>query len=95
LLTSNITHLKSRTTINIAKSLFVAQLVFNVLWCYLFFEAHLLFLASIEIIILEVLILFTIIYFYKISKASAYFLIPYVLWVLFATVLTISVSILN
>jgi tryptophan-rich sensory protein len=95
ILTSNITHLRSRTTLNIAKALFIAQLVFNALWCYLFFEAHLLLISSIEIIVLEALICFTIIYFYKINKTAAYLLIPYALWVLFATLLTISVFVLN
>jgi tryptophan-rich sensory protein len=95
ILTSNITHLRSKRTINIAKTLFIIQLVFNALWCYLFFEAHLLFISSIEIIILEILIWFTIVYFYKINKTAAYLLIPYALWVLFASLLTISIFVLN
>lgn len=79
----------------IAIWLFSIQLIFNILWSLLFFELNLLLIASIEIILLEALILSTIIYFYKINKVSAYLLIPYFLWVLFATFLTISVFILN
>jgi tryptophan-rich sensory protein len=79
----------------IAIWLFSIQLIFNVLWSLLFFELNLLLLSCIEIILLEALILFTIIYFYKIKKVAAYLLIPYFLWVLFATFLTISVFILN
>ncbi|MCK9292560.1 MAG: TspO/MBR family protein [archaeon] len=79
----------------IAIWLFSIQLIFNILWSLLFFELNLLLLVCIEIIILEILILFSIIYFYKINKLAAYLLIPYFLWVLFATFLTISVFILN
>ncbi len=88
-------HHKLRNTFNIAKILFIIQLFLNALWCYLFFEAHLLLISSIEIVILEILIVFTIVYFYKINRVSAYLLIPYALWVLFATILTISIYILN
>ena len=94
-LTSKTNHLKSTNLINIAIILFVVQLIFNALWCYLFFEAHFLLLSVIEILILELLILLTIIAFYKINKTAAYLLIPYALWVLFATALTIGVYVLN
>jgi tryptophan-rich sensory protein len=48
-----------------------------------------------EIIILFIAILVTILKFYKISRISAYLLIPYILWVAFAAVLTISILFLN
>lgn len=38
--------------------------------------------------LLLITILLTIIEFYKVSKKSAYFLIPYIIWVSFATVLS-------
>lgn len=94
LLTSKIQQ-KLRNTLNIAKILFIIQLFLNALWCYLFFEAHLLLISSIEIVILEILIILTIVYFYRLNRTAAYLLIPYALWVLFATLLTISIYILN
>jgi len=94
-LTSKINHLKSTNLIKTGIILFTLQLIFNALWCYLFFEAHLLLLSVIEIIVLEILIILTITTFYKINKTSAYLLIPYALWVLFATALTIGVYVLN
>ncbi len=94
-LTSKTNHLKSTNLVNTAIVLFVIQLIFNALWCYLFFQTHFLLLSVIEILILELLIILNIIVFYKINKTSAYLLIPYALWVLFATALTIGVYVLN
>ena len=75
--------------------IFVLQLIFNVLWSLLFFELHLIAYALIEIIILELLIISTILKFRKINKTSAYLLLPYALWVLFAIVLNLYIFILN
>ena len=75
--------------------LFFIQLVLNSIWTVLFFGLQNPLLAFIEIIILWISILFTIIYFYKIDKISSYLLIPYILWVSFASVLNFSIYILN
>jgi tryptophan-rich sensory protein len=42
-----------------------------------------------------IFILLTIIYFYRINKTSAYLLIPYLLWVSFATFLNYYIYVLN
>ncbi|MBT3304435.1 tryptophan-rich sensory protein [Candidatus Woesearchaeota archaeon] len=78
-----------------AFTLFGIQLVLNALWSILFFGLKQPLLAFIEIIILWVMILVTIIYFYKINKNSAYLLIPYLLWVSFAAILNLAIFILN
>ncbi|MBW2996610.1 tryptophan-rich sensory protein [Candidatus Woesearchaeota archaeon] len=75
--------------------LFGVQLFFNALWSVLFFGLRNPLLAFIEIIILWISILITIIYFCRINKASAYLMIPYILWVSFAAVLNFSLMILN
>lgn len=74
---------------------FIAQLVFNFFWSILFFGFHSPILGLINILILWVLILITIIKFYKISKTASYLLIPYLLWVSFATILNLSIVLLN
>lgn len=74
---------------------FCVQLFFNALWSILFFSLHNLLLASIEIILLLLLIFETFLIFKKIDKIASYLLIPYLLWVSFATILTISIFILN
>lgn len=76
-------------------SLFWVQLVLNSLWSILFFGLKAPFLAFIEIIILWIAILITIISFYKKSKIAAYLLIPYIIWVSFATVLNFCLFYLN
>jgi len=71
------------------------QLLLNGLWTIIFFGFKSPFYALIEIILLWISILLTIIYFYKINKISAYLLIPYILWVSFASILNFSLFILN
>jgi tryptophan-rich sensory protein len=75
--------------------LFIAQLVFNFLWSYLFFGLHSILLSTLAIVILLALILLTTFKFYKVSKNAAYIMVPYILWVSFATILNISYLLLN
>ena len=83
---------------NIKKSAFIAfgaQMFLNALWSVLFFGLQKPLFAFVEIILLWAAILITIIYFYRINKNAAYFLIPYILWVSFAAVLNFSLYLLN
>lgn len=75
--------------------LFFIQLALNFFWSFLFFYFNQLGLALIEIIILWGFILATILSFSKHSKTAAYLLVPYLLWVSFATVLTVAFYQLN
>jgi len=74
---------------------FLIQLVFNTLWSIIFFGQQLLYLAFAEIIILWVLILITILQFKKIKPLAAYLMIPYLLWVSFASILNLAFALLN
>ncbi len=74
---------------------FIIQLALNALWSYLFFGLHNPMLAGLEIIILWLMIYETYIQFGKISRLAGYLLIPYLLWVSFATVLNGSIWWLN
>jgi tryptophan-rich sensory protein len=74
---------------------FSIQLFFNTLWSYLFFGLHNILLASIEIILLLLLIYETYLIFRKIDKKASYLLVPYMLWVGFASILTITLYFLN
>jgi len=78
-----------------ALAVFAVQLLLNTLWSIVFFGAHQLFGAVAVIVLLWAMILWTIILFHKISKAAAWLLVPYILWVSFATVLTVSIFTLN
>lgn len=74
---------------------FAIQLGLNTLWSIIFFGLRLPSVAFVEILILLLFIVLTIIKFFPISKVSAYLLIPYLLWVSFASVLNFYIFILN
>lgn len=75
--------------------LFMAQLALNALWSYLFFGANKPGLAFLEIILLWVLILLTMILFWRARTAAGVLFIPYLLWVSFASVLNYSLWRMN
>ncbi|WP_396169248.1 TspO/MBR family protein [Flavobacterium sp.] len=74
---------------------FAVQLALNALWSYLFFGLKNPMLAGIEIIILWLMIYETYVKFVKINKIAGYLMIPYLLWVSFASVLNASIWWLN
>lgn len=78
-----------------AMSWFGVQFAFNVLWSFLFFGLRNPFLGFVGIVCLWFSIVATIIYFYKIDKKAAYLLIPYLLWVSFASLLNYFIFLLN
>ena len=75
--------------------LYAVQLFINGLWSIIFFRLKLFLLAFITIIILIILTTYMIIEFYKINKTAAYLQIPYLMWLIFASILSYSVYILN
>ncbi len=84
-----------KPAIRSAVYLFGVQLVLNALWTPLFFGLHWLLVAFIEIELLWVLILLTILKFWKASRAAGLLMIPYLLWVTFASALNLSFWFLN
>lgn len=74
---------------------FFFQLILNTLWSILFFGLKNPVLAFIEIIMLWLSIGMTIILFQKFSRVASQLLLPYLLWVTFATVLNGSIMLLN
>lgn len=86
---------KDKTLFDKAIKIFVIQLFLNGLWSILFFGFQDVLLALIEIAVLWIVIILNIYFFYKIEKKSAYLLIPYLLWVSFASFLNYNILILN
>ncbi|MBN1805975.1 MAG: tryptophan-rich sensory protein [Sedimentisphaerales bacterium] len=74
---------------------FVVQLALNAVWTPLFFGLRSPLLGLIDIILLLAAIIVTIFSFFKISIPAGLLLIPYFLWVSFATILNASLYILN
>ena len=74
-----------------AMGLFAAQLAANALWSWLFFAWHEGGLATVEVVILLILIVATIVAFSRRSRWGALLLVPYFLWVAFAAALTFAI----
>ena len=79
----------------IAFSFFLGQLVLNGLWSWLFFAGHQGALAFADIVLLWILIVFTLISFWRVRPIAGVLLIPYLLWVSFASALNYSIWQLN
>ena len=75
--------------------LFFVQLALNTLWSILFFGLHQPMGAFFEIIFLWVFILLTLIAFWRTSLPAGLLLVPYLLWVSFASVLNFALWRLN
>lgn len=78
-----------------AFTFFLMQLTFNALWSWLFFAWHHGFFALMDIFVLWLLIAATIISFWRVRPLAGALLIPYLLWVSFASALNYSVWQLN
>jgi benzodiazapine receptor len=79
----------------IALSSFLGQLALNALWTWFFFAWHRGLLAFADIVLLWVLIVATLLSFWRARPFAGTFLMPYLLWVSFASVLNYSVWQLN
>lgn len=78
-----------------AYTAFVVQILLNIAWSFLFFGKHWVFVALIDIMVLDIAIVWTMMRFMKIQKLAAWLLAPYLFWVAFATVLNFFVWLLN
>ncbi len=63
------------------------QLLFNFLWSVLFFALQNPLLGFIDIIVLDVLVLWYIVKAWPVNRAAGALFIPYMLWLVFATYL--------
>jgi tryptophan-rich sensory protein len=79
----------------VALGLFVFQLALNALWSYLFFGAHQPGFAFAEIVLLWLVILATMIGFWRITAAAGALMLPYLCWVSFAAALNFAIWRLN
>lgn len=71
-----------------ALGLFGAQLAANALWSWLFFAWHQGAMAAVEVLVLLALIVATVAAFWRTSRLAGLLLVPYLLWVGFASMLT-------
>lgn len=78
-----------------ALTVYGISLFFNFFWSIIFFNMQAYLFAFIWLVALWVLILLTIIKYYRIRPIAAYLQIPYLLWVTFAGYLNFAIYILN
>jgi tryptophan-rich sensory protein len=76
-------------------AIFGFQLILNIAWSVIFFGMHSPGWAFVEIIFLWLAILVTIIVFAKTSRVAAWLLVPYIIWVTFASYLNFMIWSLN
>lgn len=78
-----------------ALALFAVQLVLNFMWPLIFFTWRNIPLAAAEITVLLIFIVLTGLAFRKVDVTAFLLLIPYFLWVSFATFLTYNIWLIN
>lgn len=79
----------------LAVALFAGQLVLNLIWTPLFFGSHQVGLAVLDLAAMLVLAIAATFAFARIRKAAAWLMVPYLVWISFAGVLTWSIGRLN
>lgn len=75
--------------------IYYTQLLVNVTWPIVFFVFKWRFVSILWIILLLILVVYMTIKLYRKNKIAGLLQIPYILWTIFATYLTIGVYILN
>ena len=75
--------------------LFAVQLALNFSWSIVFFRFGSLWGGLLIIVLLDVLVLMMINTFRKIDRIAALLMVPYLLWLLFATYLNIGIVLMN
>lgn len=81
--------------INRERLVYYLQLGVNALWSIFFFVFKWRLFSIFWILLLMVLVVYLFNLFFRKFKTSAYLLIPYIIWLLFATYLNIGVYVLN
>lgn len=80
---------------NDESKVYYLQLFINALWSIIFFVLKWRFVSVLWIILLDVVVIYMFNLFYKKVKLSAYLNLLYIVWILYATYLTIGIYILN
>ncbi len=81
--------------IKTASMYFLAQLALNFIWSPIFFGFRAPLFALVVIVAMWAMIVMTMKKFYPLSRFAFYLLVPYLLWVSFATLLNAAIVLLN
>ncbi|MFH1611630.1 MAG: TspO/MBR family protein [Patescibacteria group bacterium] len=75
--------------------LFLIHLVFNAIWSPIFFGLHQIAFALVIIIVMVISLTYIMYKAWNIDRRVTYILIPYLAWILFASILNLALLILN
>lgn len=78
-----------------SKEVYYFSLFFNLFWSIIFFTLKLRLVAFLWLVVLVILVIKMIILFYKENKTAGLLQLPYLLWLLFAGYLNLSIYLLN
>lgn len=81
--------------IDLALLVYGAQLLVNALWSYLFFGRQRIDLALLDIVVLWLLIVVTLVLFWRRDRLAGWLLVPYLAWVGYAAALNFALWRLN
>lgn len=71
------------------------QLFVNLMWSIIFFTFKFYLVSFVWILVLDSLVIYMIIKFYKTNKIASYIQIPYLIWIIFASYLSLGIYLLN
>ncbi len=80
---------------NKALLIYGIQLLLNVSWTYFFFNLNWFFFSFILVMVIIILVILMIRNYYSINRLAAYLQIPYLIWLVFAAILSYNVYLLN
>ena len=63
------------------------QFALNLAWSPLFFGQHQIFAALVLLVVLDIAVIVTIVLFQRVRPVAALLMLPYLAWILFATLL--------
>lgn len=86
---------KYKEDLSLESIIYYLQLFINAFWSILFFLLKWRFISMIWILFLDMIVIYMLYLFQRKNKTSAYLNIPYLIWILFATYLTIGIFFLN
>jgi benzodiazapine receptor len=79
----------------LAITLFVVQLILNLVWTPLFFGAHQVTWALVDLVALVLVAILTTVQFSRVRRTAAWLMVPYLVWISFAACLTFGIRQLN
>ncbi len=92
---SMILHARGARSRGLAIGLFMAQFLLNLSWSPIFFGRHQVTMAFYLILLILVLAIATTVVFGRVRKAAAWLMVPYLVWLSFASILNFQIDRLN